>query len=65
MRHTIGVYGLRNLRPVGLKGELLVEPVENACVLLGSPQKKSAIGGKKVLLSGGLAVQSLHNGFYG
>ena len=25
MRHTIGVYGLRNLRPVGLKGELLVD----------------------------------------
>lgn len=41
-----------------------MELTEGTSTLLGSSQE-SAIGGKKVLLSSWLAVQSLHNGFFG
>ena len=61
---VIIVNGVCNLRSVRLKRKQLVELVEDTCALLGSLQE-GAIGGKKVLLSGGLAVQSLHNGFFG
>ena len=62
--NSISVNGVCNLRSVRLKRQQLVELVEDTCALLGSLQE-GAIGGKKVLLSGGLAVQSLHNGFFG
>ena len=40
-----------------------MELTEGTSTLLGSSQE-SAIGGKKILLSSWLAVQSLHNGFF-